>query len=185
MFRHLIMAIFRLYMNHLVSSYTNIYIYIYGLLIWWRGGCKVGTRSRICQNGWDMWDAWRVHAVIKLCLSLIIDKSMVGIIQCLIVLRTLIRNVGKFISGRGIRSEKSWIFKTLRRKMTRFICKIWRRELCRWADNTKIDHNGNNVEGCGLGSFRNYKGEWPVVVKTEPTFGFGKRLEICWTAEQL
>jgi len=29
MFRHLIMAIFRLYMNHLVSSYTNIYIYIY------------------------------------------------------------------------------------------------------------------------------------------------------------
>jgi len=37
MFRHLIMAIFRLYMNHLISSYTNthththtyIYIYIY------------------------------------------------------------------------------------------------------------------------------------------------------------
>ena len=29
MFRRLIMAIFRLYMNHLVSSYTNIYIYIY------------------------------------------------------------------------------------------------------------------------------------------------------------
>jgi len=29
MFRRLIMAILRLYMNHLVSSYTNIYIYIY------------------------------------------------------------------------------------------------------------------------------------------------------------
>jgi len=29
MFRCLIMAIFRLYINHLISSYTNIYIYIY------------------------------------------------------------------------------------------------------------------------------------------------------------
>ena len=28
MFRRLTMAIFRLYMNHLVSSYTNIYIYM-------------------------------------------------------------------------------------------------------------------------------------------------------------
>ena len=33
------------------------------------GGGKVGTRSRICLNGWDVWDAWRVHAVIKLCVS--------------------------------------------------------------------------------------------------------------------
>jgi len=31
MFRRLIMAIFRLYMNHLISPYTNIYI-------WGRGG---------------------------------------------------------------------------------------------------------------------------------------------------
>ena len=23
---------------------------------------KVGTRSGICQNGWDVWDTWRVHA---------------------------------------------------------------------------------------------------------------------------
>ena len=29
MFRRLIMAIFRLYMKHLESSYTNIYIYIW------------------------------------------------------------------------------------------------------------------------------------------------------------
>ena len=50
-------------------------------------GGKVGTTSHICQNGWDVWDAWRVHTVIKLCLSLIIDKSMLGSIQCLIVLR--------------------------------------------------------------------------------------------------
>jgi len=47
----------------------------------------VCTRSRICQNGWDVWGEWRVHVVIKLCLSLIIDKSMVDIIQCLTVLR--------------------------------------------------------------------------------------------------
>jgi len=80
MFRRLI---FRLYMNHLVSSYTIIYMgYLYG-----EGGVNGGTRSRICQNDWDVWDAWRIHAVTKLCLSLIIDKSMVGIILCLIVLR--------------------------------------------------------------------------------------------------
>jgi len=47
----------------------------------------VGTRCRICQNGWDVLDAWRAHAVIQLCISLIIDKSMVGIIQCINVLR--------------------------------------------------------------------------------------------------
>ena len=47
----------------------------------------MGTRFRICQKGWDVCDAWRIHAVIKLCLSLIVDKSMVGIIHCLIVLR--------------------------------------------------------------------------------------------------
>ena len=89
MFRRLIMAIFRLYMNHLVSSYTNIYtyiyiytqtyiyiyiythtyiyiyiyIYIYTGYLYGEGG-KVGTRSRICQNGWDVWDAWRVHVVL-------------------------------------------------------------------------------------------------------------------------
>jgi len=40
--------------------------YLYG-----EGGGEVGTRSRICQNGWDVWDAWRVHAVTKLCLSLL------------------------------------------------------------------------------------------------------------------
>ena len=62
------------------SLNKQLYKHIYGLLIWERGG-KVGTRSRICQNGWDVWDARRVHSVIKLCLSLIIDKSMVGIIQ--------------------------------------------------------------------------------------------------------
>jgi len=75
MFQRLIMAIFRLYINHLVSSYTNththtyIYIYIYGLLMW--GGAKVGRRSLICQNDWDVWDAWRVHVVTKLYLSLL------------------------------------------------------------------------------------------------------------------
>jgi len=78
MIRRLIMTIFRLYMNHLISSCTNIYIYIYmGYLYRERGGGKVGTRYRICQSGWYVWDEWRVHAVIKLCLSLIIAKSMV------------------------------------------------------------------------------------------------------------
>ena len=39
MIRRLIMTIFRLYMNHLISSCTNIYIYIYmGYLYRERGG---------------------------------------------------------------------------------------------------------------------------------------------------
>jgi len=47
---------------------TNIYIY--GLLIWGRGwGGKVGTISRVCQNGWNVWDAWRVHAVTMPCMN--------------------------------------------------------------------------------------------------------------------
>ena len=36
-FRRMIMAIFRLYMKHLVSSYTK---HVYGLLIWGREGVK-------------------------------------------------------------------------------------------------------------------------------------------------
>ena len=68
------------------SHDKQLYKHIYGLLIWGGEGGEVGKRSRICQNGWDVWDAWRVHAVIKLRLSLIIDKSMVGIMQCLILL---------------------------------------------------------------------------------------------------
>ena len=70
------------------SLSKQLYNHIYGLLIWGKWGL-MGARdlSRICQNDWDVWDAWRIHAVTKLCLSLIIDKSMVGIILCLIVLR--------------------------------------------------------------------------------------------------
>ena len=42
MFCHLIMAIFRLYMKHLVNTYTSIYIYIYmGYLYGEGGGGKV------------------------------------------------------------------------------------------------------------------------------------------------
>ena len=96
MFRRLIMAIFRLYMNHLVSSYTNIYIYIWATYIGKRGEGKVGTRYRICQNGWDVRDAWRVHGVIKLCLSLIIAKSVVGIIHCMIVMRNYTKVYHRF-----------------------------------------------------------------------------------------
>ena len=49
-FRRLIMAVFRLYMIHLISSYTNIYIYIqthiWSTYMGKEGGGKVGTRSR-------------------------------------------------------------------------------------------------------------------------------------------
>jgi len=35
----------------------------------------VGTRSRICRNGRDVWVAWRVHAVTKVCLGLCIQPE--------------------------------------------------------------------------------------------------------------
>jgi len=56
MFRHLKIAIFRLYMKYLVSSYTGL---IMGCIQWYstRGG--VGTRSRMCHGGWVVW----VHGV--------------------------------------------------------------------------------------------------------------------------
>jgi len=50
MFRHLIMAIFRLYMKYLVSSYTR--------LIWAVYSGEVGevrTRARMCDRGWVGW----------------------------------------------------------------------------------------------------------------------------------
>ena len=50
MFRRLIMAIFRLYMKHLVSSYTK---HMYGLLIWSREGVR-GARDlvSVLKVGW-------------------------------------------------------------------------------------------------------------------------------------
>jgi len=46
MFRRLIMAIFRLYMKYLLSSYTKHTWAVY----MGKGGGKVGTRSSICQK---------------------------------------------------------------------------------------------------------------------------------------
>jgi hypothetical protein len=51
MFRRLIMAIFRLYMKYLLSSYTK---HAWAVYMGYGGG-KVGTRSRICQKGWAVW----------------------------------------------------------------------------------------------------------------------------------
>jgi len=67
MFRHFIMAIFRLYMKYLLNSYTK---HTWAVCMGWGGG-KVGTRSRICQKGWAVWVTCGVHAVTKLCLSLL------------------------------------------------------------------------------------------------------------------
>ena len=53
LFQHLTMAIFRLYMKYLVSSYSRT------RLIWavYSGevGGEVGTRSRMCHGGWEVW----------------------------------------------------------------------------------------------------------------------------------
>jgi len=51
MFRHLIMAIFRLYMKYLLSSYTK---HIWAVYMG-QGGGKVRMRSCICQKGWAVW----------------------------------------------------------------------------------------------------------------------------------
>jgi len=45
-FRRLTVAIFRLYMKYLVSSYTRLYGEVVG---------EVGTRSRICHRVWVVW----------------------------------------------------------------------------------------------------------------------------------
>ena len=52
MFRHLTMAIFRLYMKYLVSSYTGL---IMGYIQWYSTGGEVGTRSHVCHGGWEVW----------------------------------------------------------------------------------------------------------------------------------
>jgi len=64
MFRHLTVAIFRLYVKYLVASYTGL---IVGRIQWYSTGGEVGMRSRLCCGGWEVW----VHAVssIMLCLS--------------------------------------------------------------------------------------------------------------------
>jgi len=51
MFRRLTMAIFRLYMKYLLSSYTKR---IWAVYVGQVGG-EMGTRSRICHRGWEVW----------------------------------------------------------------------------------------------------------------------------------
>jgi len=110
MFRRMIMTIFRLFLNHLVSCYTHththiyIYIYIYihthtyiyicvcvcvcvcVLLIWGKGGDLVSDRTvvpTVLSDTRCMVGSCCYQAISKF----IIDKCMVGIIVCLIVLR--------------------------------------------------------------------------------------------------
>jgi len=45
------MAILRLYMKYLLSSSTKLIWAVY----MGRVGGKVGTRSRICHRGWEVW----------------------------------------------------------------------------------------------------------------------------------
>jgi len=52
MFRRLIMAIFRLYMKYLLSTYTK-----HTWAVRWgrEGGGEVGTKSGVCQKVWAVW----------------------------------------------------------------------------------------------------------------------------------
>ena len=58
MFRPLTMAIFRLSLKNLVSSYTRLMWAVYSGDV----RCEVGTRSRMCYVGWVVW----VHGVVLL-----------------------------------------------------------------------------------------------------------------------
>jgi len=58
MFRPLTMAVFRLRLKNLVSSYTRLMWAVYSAEV--RG--EVGTRSRMCYVGWVV----RVHGVLLL-----------------------------------------------------------------------------------------------------------------------
>jgi len=58
MFRRLTMAIFRLYMKYLVSSYTGFIWAVYSGEV----GGELGTKSRMCHRGWELW----VHGGTKL-----------------------------------------------------------------------------------------------------------------------
>jgi len=51
MFRRLTMAILRLYMKYLVSSYTRLVWAVYSGEV----GGEVGTRSRVYHRGWEVW----------------------------------------------------------------------------------------------------------------------------------
>jgi len=50
-FRRLTMAIFRLYMKYLVSSYTGLII---SCIQWYSTGGEVGTRSHMRHGGWEV-----------------------------------------------------------------------------------------------------------------------------------
>jgi len=47
------------------------------------GGGEVGTRSRICQNGWDVWDARRVGSCCYPAMSKLISSPYIYIYICL------------------------------------------------------------------------------------------------------
>jgi len=51
MFRHLTVAIFRLYMKYLVRSYTGL---IMGCIQWYSTGGEVGTRSCMGHGVWEV-----------------------------------------------------------------------------------------------------------------------------------
>jgi len=56
MVRRLTMAIFRLYMKYVVSSYTRL---IMDCIQWYSTRAEVGTRSLMCHGGWKV----SVHGV--------------------------------------------------------------------------------------------------------------------------
>jgi len=82
MFRRLIMAIFRLYMKYLLSSYTkHTWVVYIG-----QGEDKVGTRSRISQKRLGGVGYMRGPCCYQAMSKPIIVKYMVGIALCLCVL---------------------------------------------------------------------------------------------------
>jgi len=87
MIRLLVMAIFRLHMKHLASSYTK---HIYGLLIWgWEGVNWARNLISVLRVGWCglHGGGGGCPCCYQAMSKLVIDKSMLGIVLCLSVLR--------------------------------------------------------------------------------------------------
>jgi len=85
MFRHLTMAIFRLYMKYLFGSYTKLTWAVYMGQV---GGGEVGTRSCICHRGWEVWGL--VGTLLLYVMTKIIVRSMASYYVCCGIIYTYI-----------------------------------------------------------------------------------------------
>ena len=96
MFRRLTLAIFRLCMKYLVSSYTRLILVVYSGEV----GVEVDTRSRMCHGGWEVW----VHGISAIiCISELMSvRPYEGYNSVTVVNVKLIRMECMYLSNRTL-----------------------------------------------------------------------------------